>query len=193
MDSTKPIQESRAVREYGSVRQLSVSGGRLRIAGTVNDSIVDGEGYRYSIFTQGCPHDCPGCHNPQTHDFQGGREVEPDKILRDVLANPLLEGVTFSGGEPFCQAAVLSALAVQLHENGLNVWCYSGYTYEQLICCREQAVRHLLQQVDVLVDGPYLEAQRDLTLSFRGSSNQRLIDVPASLKGGNVVLYQLEE
>ncbi|MBQ2410707.1 MAG: radical SAM protein, partial [Selenomonadaceae bacterium] len=97
----------------------------------------------------------------------------------------------FSGGEPFCQAAVLSGLAAQLHENGLNIWCYSGYTYEQLIGCRQQAVRHLLQQVDVLVDGPYVEAQRDLTLSFRGSSNQRLIDVPASLKCGSVVLYQL--
>ena len=193
MDSTKPIKENGAAGEPGSIRQLSVPGGRLRIAGTVNDSIVDGEGYRYSIFTQGCPHECPGCHNPQTHDFQGGREVEPDKILRAVLANPLLEGVTFSGGEPFCQAAVLSGLAAQFHENGLNIWCYSGYTYEQLTGCRQQAVRHLLQQVDVLVDGPYVEAQRDLTLSFRGSCNQRLIDVPASLKCGSVVLYQLEE
>ena len=88
---------------------------------------------------------------------------------------------------------MLSGLAAQLHENGLNIWCYSGYTYEQLTGCRQQAVRHLLQQVDVLVDGPYVEAQRDLTLSFRGSRNQRLIDVPASLKCGSVVLYQLEE
>lgn len=183
MDSTK---------ECVSIRQMGASGGRLRIAGTVNDSIVDGEGYRYSIFTQGCPHACPGCHNPQTHDFQGGRLVEPEKLMREVLANPLLEGVTFSGGEPFCQAAVLAEMAAQLHENGLDIWCYSGYTYEQLAGCREQSVRHLLQQVDVLVDGPYLEAQRDLTLSFRGSGNQRLIDVPASLKSGGVVLYQLE-
>lgn len=118
--------------------------------------------------------------------------MEPEKLMREVLANPLLEGVTFSGGEPFCQAAVLAALAAQLHENGLDIWCYSGYTYEQLTGCREQSVRHLLQQVDVLVDGPYLEAQRDLTLSFRGSGNQRLIDVPASLKSGGVVLYQPE-
>lgn len=189
MDSTK---ENKAAGKPVSIRQLGVPGGRLRIAGTVNDSIVDGEGYRYTIFTQGCPHGCPGCHNPQTHDFLGGREAEPDKLLRDVLANPLLEGVTFSGGEPFCQAAVLAGLAAQLHENGLDIWCYSGYTYEQLTGCRQQAVRHLLQQVDVLVDGPYLEAQRDLTLSFRGSSNQRLINVPASLKCGSVVLYQPE-
>lgn len=185
------IKES--IRERVSVRQLAAPDGRLRIAGTVNDSIVDGEGYRYTIFTQGCPHGCPGCHNPQTHAFQGGYEASPDRLLREALANPLLEGVTFSGGEPFCQAAVLADMAAEFHRNGLNVWCYSGYTYEQLSGCRQQSVRHLLQQLDVLVDGPYMEERRDLTLRFRGSGNQRLIDVPASLQRGSAVLYQIEE
>ena len=174
-----------------SIKQLASSTGRLRIAGTVNDSIVDGEGYRYTIFTQGCPHGCPGCHNPQTHDFAGGREADIRELLREALDNPILAGVTFSGGEPFCQAAALVELAGELHRHGLSVWCYSGYTYEQLTACGKPAVQALLRQLDVLVDGAYMEQQRDLTLSFRGSRNQRLIDVPASLQQGTAVLYQL--
>ncbi len=150
---------------------------------------MDGEGYRYTIFTQGCPHHCFGCQNPQTHDFQGGRLVEPAKLLREILDNPLLEGVTFSGGEPFCQAGLLAELAVELHQSGLTIWCYTGYSFENLLQSRQQAVRHLLQQIDVLVDGPYIEAQRDISLQFRGSSNQRLIDVAKSLAKGRVFLH----
>lgn len=172
-----------------SIKQLTLSAGRLRIAGTVNDSIVDGEGYRYTIFTQGCPHHCYGCQNPQTHDFAGGREAETAKLLEEILDNPLLEGVTFSGGEPFCQAAELASLAAKIHQHGLNIWCYSGYTYEQLLNAPEKAVQKLLQQLDVLVDGAYIETQRDLTLSFRGSRNQRLINIPESAKTGKIVLY----
>lgn len=176
-----------------SLRQQPYVEGRLRIAGTVNDSIVDGEGYRFTIFTQGCPHGCPGCHNPQTHDFAGGKEVDTAELLQRIGANPLLEGVTFSGGEPFCQAEPLAAMAEELHAKGLTVWCYTGFVYEQLVSSQESAVQRLLQQVDVLVDGPYVEAQRDLLLTFRGSRNQRIIDVPQSLAQGQVVLYQLEE
>ena len=105
------------------IPQLAVPAHRLQIAGTVGESIVDGEGYRYTIFTQGCPHNCFGCHNPQTHAFHGGRQVEPAKLLRDILDNPLLEGVTFSGGEPFCQAAVLAELGRGLKVSGLTIWC----------------------------------------------------------------------
>ena len=193
MDSTKPLNENGAAGEPGSIRQLSVPGGRLRIAGTVNDSIVDGEGYRYSIFTQGCPHECPGCHNPQTHDFQGGREVEPDKILRAVLANPLLEGVTFSGGEPFCQAAVLSGLAAQLHENGLNIWCYSGYDFEKDMLTGNlgpwEITEEMLSYIDVLVDGEFKLELKNPNLRFRGSENQRVILVQESLKADGIVQW----
>ena len=171
------------------IPQLSIPGHKLRIAGTAGESIVDGEGYRYTIFTQGCPHHCFGCQNPQTHDFQGGRLVEPAKLLREILDNPLLEGVTFSGGEPFCQSGLLAELAVELHQSGLTIWCYTGYSFEDLLQSRQQAVRHLLQQVDVLVDGPYIEAQRDISLQFRGSRNQRLIDVAKSLAKGRVFLH----
>ena len=155
--------------------------GVIRIAGTVGESIVDGPGFRYTVFTQGCPHHCPGCHNPQTHDFAGGREVELDVLLRDICRNPLVSGVTFSGGEPFCQPEPLYALAVELKKKGKHLMAYSGYTFEQRMVLENPAVRRLLEQLDLLVDGPYLEAERNLELRFRGSSNQRVLDVPQSL------------
>ncbi len=173
-----------------SIKQFPAPEGWLRIAGVVEESIVDGEGYRYSIFTQGCPHGCFGCHNPQTHDFQGGRNVSLQKLGREILENPILEGVTFSGGEPFCQAEALANLGQMLRSNGMTIWCYTGYAYESLLKCQEQSVRYLLQQLDVLVDGPYIEAQRDISLSFRGSSNQRLIDVRKSLEQNRTILYE---
>lgn len=176
-----------------SIKQWDLPEGILCIAGTVNDSIVDGEGYRYTIFTQGCPHDCPGCHNPQTHAFSGGKQVKARVLLEEIMGNPLLEGVTFSGGEPFCQAGTLVALAKELHSRDLNVWCYSGYTFEELISCETAEVQELLRSIDVLVDGAYVEAQRDLTLSFRGSSNQRVLDVQESIEQGRAVEYSLTD
>ena len=104
----------------------------IKIAGTVNDSIVDGEGYRFTIFTQGCPHHCEGCQNPQTHDFTSGKPADTDDLLTHILDNPLLSGVTFSGGEPFCQPAPLAELAEKLHAHGLDIWAYTGYTLEEL-------------------------------------------------------------
>ena len=104
----------------------------MRIANTVNDSIVDGHGLRFTIFTQGCPHHCPGCHNPDTHDPAGGREVSLEELIAEMGRNPLIEGVTFSGGEPFAQAADCAALAQAAHARGLNVWTYSGYLFEHL-------------------------------------------------------------
>lgn len=106
---------------------------QLRIAGTVENSIVDGEGIRYTIFVQGCPHGCPGCHNPQTHDFQGGKLIDAAVLLKEIASDPLLDGVTFSGGEPFCQAAALAALGKQVHDLGLNLVTYTGYTWNQLL------------------------------------------------------------
>ena len=162
----------------------------IKIAGTVNDSVVDGEGYRFTIFTQGCPHNCIGCQNPQTHDFDGGHVEDTEDILGIILDNPLLQGVTFSGGEPFCQPAPLADLARKIHQHGLDVWCYTGYTIEHLLKGTPQQVE-LLKELDVLVDGPYQEWKRDISLSFRGSSNQRVIDVQETLKRNEVVLYDV--
>ena len=166
---------------------------KLRIAGIVDDSVVDGEGMRLTVFTQGCPHHCPGCHNPDTHDFQGGRETTPEAIIAEIDKNPLLSGVTFSGGEPFMQPAPLARLAKDVHARGLDVWSYSGYTLEELIARYNPAINALLEEIDVLVDGKYLEEQRDLTLSFRGSRNQRIIDLNAWRKTGKIKLLYANE
>ena len=138
---------------------------------------------RYVVFVQGCPHHCPGCHNPQTHDFDGGYLADMDEIVRQVKADPLMSGVTFSGGEPFCQAAALCELGERIKALGKNLTIYSGYTFEQLLQKSEQEpdILRLLQLCDLLVDGPYLEAERDLSLQFRGSRNQRLINLKEAL------------
>lgn len=151
----------------------------LRVSGVVQESIVDGPGIRYVVFVQGCPHHCPGCHNPQTHPFEGGTLADLDEIVGQVAENPLLRGVTLSGGEPFCQPEPLCRLAGRIHALGKDVMVYSGYTLEQLLAmgAAQPAVLDLLYACDTLVDGPYLEAERDLTLPFRGSANQRILDL----------------
>jgi anaerobic ribonucleoside-triphosphate reductase activating protein len=154
----------------------------------VDDSIVDGPGVRLAIFTQGCSRDCPGCHNPQAQPYSGGVPTSTQELLEKVRANPLLAGVTLTGGEPFDQAAALVDLARQVRAMGLSVWAYSGYSFEALAGgLPSAAARALLHNIDVLVDGPYVEALRDLDLQWRGSANQRLIDVPASLTARKVV------
>ena len=157
----------------------------IRIAGFENDSIVDGPGFRLAVFTQGCPHHCPGCHNPETHPFDAGRVIDTQQIISLLKENPLLDGLTLSGGEPFCQPEACLELARAAHEAGLNVWSYSGYTYEQLLQMPEALP--LLRETDVLVDGRFELSQRTLELRFRGSKNQRLIDVKRSLESGEVV------
>lgn len=160
----------------------------LRIAGTVNDSIVDGPGIRFTVFTQGCPHNCEGCHNPQTHDFSGGTVADTDELLEKIKGNPLLDGVTFSGGEPFCQAEALAYLGRQIKAMGLNVVTYTGYTFEKLWAERDK--NHwgeLLKITDFLIDGPFILAQKDWNIRFRGSSNQRYIDCQASLEAGTAI------
>lgn len=147
----------------------------IRIAGIVQDSIVDGDGIRLTVFVQGCPHACPGCHNPETHDFGGGRMIDTSEIISMMDSNPMLDGVTLSGGEPFCQPEACKVIADAASERGLNVWCYTGFTWEALVqrnCPQEMA---LLNSVDVLVDGRYMQEQRTLELPFRGSRNQRII------------------
>lgn len=162
----------------------------IRIAGTVNDSIVDGPGFRYTVFTQGCPHDCPGCHNPQTHDFAGGHMADTEALLAQMADNPLLDGLTLSGGEPFAQIEPCACLARGARALGLNVWVYSGYTFEALL--KRPEAEELLRACDVLVDGPFLLAQRTLELRFRGSRNQRLIDLPKSLAAGKAIVREEE-
>ncbi len=160
----------------------------LRIAGTVNDSIVDGPGIRLTIFVQGCPHNCEGCHNPQTHDLSGGEVVGIDSLLEKVKGNPLLDGVTFSGGEPFCQASALAELGRQIKELGLNVITYTGYEFETLYASRDKnGWGELLGVTDILIDGKFILAQRSLDVKFRGSTNQRCLDCQSSLREGRAV------
>lgn len=158
----------------------------LNLAGIIEDSIVDGPGIRTTIFCQGCPHHCIGCHNPETWSFEGGTPMEETEILKIVKSNPLVKGVTFSGGEPFAQAEGFSVLAKLLKEEGYEVASYSGYTFEKLYE-GDETWRNLLEHIDVLIDGPYMETQRSLSLVFRGSYNQRIIDVKASLENGEAV------
>lgn len=161
----------------------------IRIAGTVNDSIVDGPGLRYAVFVQGCSHRCPGCQNPETHDPLGGHYDDTNNLIAKMKKNPLLSGLTLSGGEPMEQPIPCLALAKAAHESGLNVWCYTGYTWEQLTQENDPDRMALMHEIDVLVDGPFIQAEKSLELDFRGSRNQRLIDSPASLRTGTVTLW----
>lgn len=161
---------------------------RLAVDQIQSDSIVDGEGIRSVIWTQGCPHKCPGCHNPTTHCVNGGVEldVEEVKLMIDSLVGQ--DGITFSGGDPMIQPAACSELARYCKKKGLNVWCYTGYTYEQLIALSEKnsSILDFLNSIDVLVDGKFIMAEKSYDVIFRGSRNQRLIDVKKSLITGNV-------
>ena len=162
---------------------------RIRISGIVQDSIVDGPGLRTAVFVQGCSHGCPGCHNPDTHDPSGGQEMDTEDILADLMKNPLCAGLTLSGGEPFEQAGPCLSLACGAHALGKNVWTYTGYTLEALQAKEDPYIARLLAETDVLVDGPYLAEQRSLEIKFRGSKNQRLIDMKRTTPGC-IVLWQ---
>ena len=164
---------------------------RIRIAGVTNDSIVDGPGFRLAVFTQGCPHHCPGCHNPETHDSQGGHDADTAEIIVAMQKNPLLAGVTLTGGEPMMQPQACLELARAAHAAGKNVWCYTGFTFETLLQEADPQRLALLRETDVLVDGPFLLAQRSLDVRFRGSRNQRLIDVQKSLSLGKTVCCEI--
>lgn len=151
--------------------------GKLRICGIEPESVVDGVGIRYVVFTQGCPHACPGCHNPQSHPFEAGILVDIEDLYREIRQNPILKGVTFSGGEPFCQPAPLVELARMVHSLGLDVTVYTGFLYEDLLRSEDKQVKALLNETDTLIDGPFILKERDLTLAFRGSRNQRIIEL----------------
>ena len=156
---------------------------KIRIAGFEPESIVDGEGIRFVIFTQGCPHHCEGCHNPETHDFGGGKLTDTDALFEESTENPLTGGVTFSGGEPFCQAEALYELGKRFKERGLHLMAYSGWTFEELLIKAEseEYIGKLLSILDILVDGRFELAKRSLMLKYRGSENQRIVDVQRSI------------
>ena len=164
----------------------------MRICGLIQDSIVDGPGLRFVCFVQGCPHRCPGCHNPASHDPDGGQELPVEEVARQLLSNPLTDGLTLSGGEPFAQPEPCLQLAQLAHAHRLTVWTYTGYTLDHLLAQGTPAQLTLLRETDVLVDGPFLQSQRTLSLPFRGSANQRLIQIPASLQSGAAVLWKEE-
>lgn len=165
----------------------------IRLAGIVPESIVDGPGYRLAVFVQGCPHACPGCHNPKTHDFAGGYLSDTDQIIAQMGRNPLVRGVTLTGGEPMMQAEALCEVASAAKAKGMNVWCYTGYTLETLQRENNPARMRLLEHVDVLVDGPYIAHERSLELNYCGSRNQRLIDMHATRATGEICLYEVPQ
>lgn len=182
----------------------------LRLAGVVKESIVDGPGIRFTIFCQGCPHNCPECHNQTTHDFNGGYDCDIQKIIDEIDKNPLLSGVTFSGGEPSHQPEAFLEIAKAVKSRGLNIWMYSGYTLEELLKMAqvnlsnvkekenkssksgdsENPLAGLLSYIDVLVDGKFINDLKDLTLPFRGSQNQRLIDMVNTRKNKKIILFE---
>lgn len=167
---------------------------KIRIAGTANDSIVDGPGLRFTVFTQGCPHRCDGCHNPHTHDFNGGSETDTGVLVEKFLQNPLIDGITLSGGEPFCQAKACAELAMEAKKNNLDVIAYTGFDMEYLLenSNEENGYMELLQTVDYLIDGKFDKTQRSLELRFKGSRNQRTIDVARSLSQNEIVTFEFE-
>jgi anaerobic ribonucleoside-triphosphate reductase activating protein len=161
----------------------------IRLSGIIEESSVDGPGIRFVVFAQGCRHQCPGCHNPQTHPLEGGFLTDGEAILERMRANPLLDGLTLSGGDPFEQAEAFVVLAKRAREEGYDVVTYTGWRYEEILSSTELAWKRLLESTDILVDGRFVLALKNELLPFRGSSNQRLIDVQRSLRNGRCCIY----
>lgn len=164
---------------------------KICLFGKANDSIVDGPGLRYTVFTQGCVHHCPECHNPESHDLNGGYFERIETLLQEIDENPLLDGVTLSGGEPMLQTEPLIEFCKEIKKRNLNLVIYSGYTYEQILS--NDKMRALLELCDMLVDGKFEIEKRSLTLLYRGSYNQRLINIKESLKQNKVIEYEADE
>lgn len=164
----------------------------IRLACNIqSDSIVDGEGIRTVIWTQGCPHRCLGCHNPETHDFNGGFATDTDNIIKQLQSLDMQDGITLSGGDPFFQPAACAIISEYAHNNDLTVWCYTGYTFEELLelSISDKDILRLMNSIDVLIDGKFDLEKKSLDIRFRGSTNQRVIDLPKSLNEGKVVLH----
>lgn len=163
----------------------------INVLNILHDTTVDGPGLRTSIYCAGCAHKCQGCHNPQSWDFNAGTPMSIDQLMEEILSDPFAN-VTFSGGDPLYQVEEFTKLARRIkRESDKTIWCYTGFFYEDML--HNTAYREFLKYIDVLVDGPFILAQRDEELLFRGSSNQRLVDVAASQRAGYVVLWKREE
>ena len=167
----------------------------MKIAGFYDESISNGLGWRAVLFVSGCPHHCPGCHNKEAQDFNYGEEFNEEEILKRIKENSILNGITISGGEPLCKENIPGVLKfikdVKAIRPEFNEWCYSGYTLDQLIDRNDEETNKCLNEIDVLVDGRFVEAKKDPTLKFRGSSNQRILDLKPSLQTHKFIEYKL--
>lgn len=169
----------------------------IRVAGITNESIVDGEGLRLVVFAQGCAHACPGCHNPESHSFTGGDFVDEEEIISRIKRNPLLDGITYSGGDPFFQPEAFQKLSRLLRkevialDGNFSIMAYTGFTFEELLS-KEDVYLPLLREIDILVDGRFIQEERSLSLLFRGSKNQRILDMRRSLAEQRPVLHEVE-
>ena len=165
---------------------------KIRLAGIAYESLVNGPGMRRVIFSQGCKHNCLGCFNEDTHDFLGGEERDIELLIDDLKNNPMINGVTFSGGDPFEQADKFAYMAKKIKELGLNIWCYTGYTFEYILenLNKREGWEELLNNIDVLVDGKFEISKKIDGLKFKGSTNQRIIDVNQSLKNKKIKLIE---
>lgn len=160
---------------------------KINLHSILHDTTVDGPGFRTSVYCAGCAHHCPGCHNPQTWAFDGGHSRDVEDILQEIIEDPFAD-VTFSGGDPFYQAQAFAHLAKRIRQcSTKTIWCYTGFLFEELL--QNPIHKMLLDELDVLVDGPFIQALKDEALIFRGSSNQRLINVPKSLQENRIILY----
>lgn len=167
----------------------------MKMSGFYDESISNGLGWRAVLFVSGCPHHCPGCHNQEAQDFNYGEEFNEDEILERIKENSILKGITISGGEPLCKENISEVLKfikdVKQVRPEFNIWCYSGYTLEQLIDRNDDTTNKCLKEIDVLVDGQFIQAKKDPTLKFRGSSNQRIIDMKSTLQTHKFIEYKL--
>lgn len=165
----------------------------IKLSGIAYESLVNGPGMRRVFFAQGCKHNCKGCFNPDTHDFNGGEERDVDELIKDTLNNPILRGVTFSGGDPWEQADKFAYMAKVFKDNGLDIWSYTGYTFEYIIENKDERSgwNDLLNNIDVLVDGKFEEDKMNDGIKFKGSTNQRIIDVKESLRLNKIIIIDL--
>lgn len=166
----------------------------IRLSGIAYESLVNGPGIRRVYFAQGCIHNCEDCFNPTTHDFQGGKLLDMEELIKDVELNPMIKGITFSGGDPLEQADKFSYMAMRFKHRGLNIWCYTGYTFEYILEHQYEKIGwcELLKYVDVLVDGKFEREKKQINLKYRGSDNQRIIDVQKSINTGQIIILNYE-
>lgn len=166
----------------------------INIAGIEAESVVDGEGWRFAIFTQGCKHHCKNCHNQQTWDMCGGTQMSIDGLVDTIeeafKENILMDGVTLTGGDPLYQPDATFSLCKKLKDLGINIWLYTGFTYEEIT--KDEKLMSIMKYIDVLVDGPFIESLKSLELEYRGSSNQRILDMKKTLESGKPEQLNLE-